>query len=459
MKKILPFALFWISFIGFAQCPTTDIYLETQADIDNFAANYPNCSLLASDLWIGTEVNDITNLNGLASIISAQNIYMRYTEVSNFSGLNNMEDVLQLSIWFNNDMTNLDGLASLRSIVGLQIFVSSSITDLSGLDSIETIENLDLFSNPALSDISQLSFLETVNSLTINSNALGSLNGLENLHTVFEDLTISNESLENFNELSSLQTIGGSLNITNNMLLNDVTAFNNIVLLDELYVVRCPNLSNFSGLENIQDISGRLRIGYNTTLTDMSVFSNLNSVGDLDIYDNDNLVSLSGLGNLQFVSNRLFVSRNILLSSIDALNNLSTSQINQVAIINNVNLVVCSNLFMCTVIADPSVLKSIYNNNVGCNTLEEVETACNLSISEKDLNEAIAVFPNPVSDLLYVNISDGIGLERIAVFSILGQQLIDSKGGVVNFSSLSKGVYFVEVYTDRGRINKKVVKR
>jgi hypothetical protein len=34
-------------------------------------------------------------------------------------------------------------------------------------------------------------------------------------------------------------------------------------------------------------------------------------------------------------------------------------------------------------------------------------------------------------------------LESIVVFSILGQQLINSKNNILDFSSLSQGVYFV----------------
>ena len=53
----------------------TEVYLETQADIDNFAANYPNCSILTDTIWIGARSgSDITNLNGLSLITSAQNI-------------------------------------------------------------------------------------------------------------------------------------------------------------------------------------------------------------------------------------------------------------------------------------------------------------------------------------------------------------------------------------------------
>jgi hypothetical protein len=458
MKKILPFALFWISLIGFAQCPITEVYLETQADIDNFAANYPRCSILTNTIWIGARNSNITNLNGLASITSAQKMSILGTQINDFSGLSNLVHLTELLLWFNSNIQNLDGLTSLESIGHLEVFVNPSIVDLSGMDSIDTIEEIFLFSNQVLADISHFSFLETINILSINNNAISSLAGLENLHTVYEDLLISNESLENFNELSGIQAIGGSLKITSTPLLNDVTAFSNIGSLRELYVVNCPSLSSFSGLENIQSISGRLRIGSNNSLIDMSDFRNLNSIGDIDILENDSLESLSGLENLQSVSNRFFIGNNMSLTSIEAISDLSTSDVNEVVLVNNASLAVCNNLFVCTVMTEPSVLKTIFNNDLGCSSRQEVSASCILSISDIVLNEAIAVYPNPVSELLQVDVSEGIILERIAVFSILGQQLIHSRDGVLDFSSLSQGVYFVEVITDQGRVTKKVLK-
>jgi hypothetical protein len=42
VKKTLSLEFFWILLIGFSECPTTEVYLETQAGLDNFVANYPN---------------------------------------------------------------------------------------------------------------------------------------------------------------------------------------------------------------------------------------------------------------------------------------------------------------------------------------------------------------------------------------------------------------------------------
>lgn len=455
---ILLLSLVLTTSISPGQCPTTEIFLETQDDIDNFATNYPNCSTPTQTIWVGNENSDITNLNGLASITSAYELEIHDTLINDFSGLHNLQAVSHLSLWFNPNIQNLNGLTSLQSVGLLDIFVNANMTDLSGMDSIDTIENIIIFRNQSLTDISDLSFLETINSLTITDNNLNSLNGLENLHTVIQDLAISHEDVVNFNELTSLQTIGRSLHITNNLEINDVTALNNIGGLEELYVVNCPILSNFSGLENIQNVSGRLRISFNSELTDLSVFSNLNSVGDLDIFANDNLESLSGLENLQEVSNRLFIGSNMSLTSIEAINDLSTSQINQVVVVNNANLAACNNLFMCTVINDPSLQLSIFNNSIGCSSILEIEASCILSVSDLVLNDAIVIYPNPVSEILQINISEGLMLKKITVFSILGQQLRISTDQTVNLSSLSQRAYFVEITTDQGSIIKKVIK-
>lgn len=47
--------------------PCTPPQFFTQASIDNFATNYPGCTEIFGNLYIGPSV-DITNLNGLAQI-------------------------------------------------------------------------------------------------------------------------------------------------------------------------------------------------------------------------------------------------------------------------------------------------------------------------------------------------------------------------------------------------------
>ena len=458
MKKLLLLTAFiCLSLTGFGQCPTTSVLLTTQAEIDNFATNYPGCTILTHELRVDGDTSAITNLNGLSSITSARNLFVHKTLINDFTGLHNLTEVLNLSLWFNNDIVNLTGLTSLQSAGGLQIFASNNLVSLAGIDNLQSLGNLSLFQNPSLSDLSDLSFLESINFLSLVSNGLTNLSGLENLHTVLGDINIADEPLNSFAGLNSLQTIGGSLYISVMTEIQDLAVFSNIVSLENLYVIECTSLLDLSGLENLQNVSGTLRIGFNPIITNLAEFSGVISVGDLDIYENDNLQSLGGLENLQTINGRLFIDKNAALNSIQAIASVSPVEIDEIVIINNANLSVCDVELICTVITDPLVQKGIVNNSTGCNSIAEVEAECLLSVSGVDLNSSIGLYPNPASEMLFITVSESIGFQNATVFSILGERLLVSSEEIINVSSLSQGVYFVEVKTDQGSISKKLL--
>jgi hypothetical protein len=459
MKKQLLLAALLLCFqISFGQCPTTDIILTTQADIDNFAANYPNCSILSHELRVDGANNPITNLNGLTSIIEAEDIFILSTQLTNLFGLDNLESVSHLALWGNQGLVDMSGLSALQSVGDLEVWVNPGIVSMDGMDNLQSLDGLNLFANNSLADISQFSFVQELHALTIGGNALTSLNGLENLQTVLEDVTISNEAIDDFNELSNLHSIGGSLLLSNNP-AQDVSAFSNITNLVDLYVVECPNLMDLSGLQNVQTLSGRLRIGFNPGLTNLLEFINITSVGNLDIYENENLISLRGLENLEVVSERLLIMDNPVLHGIESIENVSTTDILELVILNNASLSLCANDFVCGALENPAVTKTIFNNNTGCNSIAEVEAECLLlGVSDIDLTSAINVYPNPVNELLSIHVSDGIVFEKATVYSVLGQRLITSIEKEINMASLSQGVYFVNINTDRGTITFKLVK-
>jgi hypothetical protein len=460
MKKFLLLAAFFsASTIALAQCPPGPVLLTTQAEIDNFAANYPGCSVLTHDLRVDGDTSAITNLNGLSGITSAQDLFIHSTVIPNFQGLHNLVDVVNLSIWFNGTITDLQGLSSLESIGDLQLFVNNNVVSINGLTSLQSLGNLSLFQNLSLSDISGVSGITNLVNLTLVANAITSLNGLENIQSISGDINLADEPLSNFNGLANLQSIGGSLYLSNITEVQDLSVFSNITMLENLYVLSCPVLNDLSGLENIQTVNGTLRIGFNPILTDLSEFNSITTVGDLDIYENDNLQSLAGLENLQTITGRLFIDTNASLTSIDAIASVSPDEIDEVIIINNANLSVCDVELVCTVIPDPNVNKGIANNSTGCNSVAEVEAECLLSVSGVDLNSSIALYPNPASEILFISVSEGLGFQNATVFSVLGERLLVSSKAIIEVSSLSQGVYFVEVNTDHGSITEKIVKQ
>ena len=164
--------------------PYGNYYFYTQADIDNFQANYPGCSALKGDVWIFG--GSITNLDGLVGVTSIEG---------------------NLSMWeYIHSLTSISGLENLTSIGGnFDINSNSSLTSLTGLENLTSIGgdfNID------------------------RNNALTSLTGLENLASIGGSLFIGvddgwkgggNDSLTSLTGLENLTTIGGILQYTGTM--------------------------------------------------------------------------------------------------------------------------------------------------------------------------------------------------------------------------------------------------
>lgn len=117
--------------------PYGKYYLFTQADIDNFATDYPNCTELEGDVIISGD--GITNLNGLSVLTSIGEDLI----IGNY--LNNNG---------NPNLTSLAGLEGLTSIGGyLGIGRNNTLTNLSGIDNIDanSMDALYIYDNISLS--------------------------------------------------------------------------------------------------------------------------------------------------------------------------------------------------------------------------------------------------------------------------------------------------------------------
>ena len=460
MKKITLALVLLMSFVlGFGQCPSFDIELSTQAQIDNFAANYPNCYEPTHEIRINGSLSTISNLNGLYKLTDASSLFIFNTQINNLYGLHNLENADHIALWGNHNLTDLSGFSSIQSIGSIELFINNSIASLGGMVNIQSIDNLNLFSNSNLSDISDLSFIESMNSLTIGGNSINSLNGLENLKTVTGDLNLTNEQLTNFTELENLDFIGGSLYVAYFDDLNDLTAFSNIETLEDLYILECPNLSDLTGLSKLHTVNGKFRIGFNSGLTTLAGVYDIESVGDLDIYENENLNSLKGFENIQEIKNRLFINNNPVLFSIDALKNVSTEEIDEVAIIVNHTLSVCSNELICTILLDPSVSKTFFDNAPGCSSENEVQISCNSwSLMNIALEEQVDIYPNPVSNYLTISLSEGILFKKAIIYSISNERIYESLEETIDLSMFPKGIYFVDIETNKGNVIQKIIK-
>jgi hypothetical protein len=83
-----------------------------------------------------------------------------------------------------------------------------------------------------------------------------------------------------------------------------------------------------------------------------------------------------------------------------------------------------------------------------------------VGMKENSLADAqLSVYPNPVKDILTVNVSEAFKPGKISVYTQLGQLIYStSYERNINVNNLSKGIYFVEISGEKGVVHKKFLK-
>ncbi len=66
-------------------------------------------------------------------------------------------------------------------------------------------------------------------------------------------------------------------------------------------------------------------------------------------------------------------------------------------------------------------------------------------------------YPNPVKDLLNINLNNDFELKQINIYNIQSQYLYSTKELKIDTKNLKDGMYFIEVETNKGKSAKKIV--
>lgn len=75
-----------------------------------------------------------------------------------------------------------------------------------------------------------------------------------------------------------------------------------------------------------------------------------------------------------------------------------------------------------------------------------------------ELENTIALYPNPVSNEIYVQLPSNIILNKITFYNSLGQKVLENNSANFSVTSLSSGVHFVSIETSEGTFHKKIIK-
>ncbi|MGV0923271.1 S8 family peptidase [Empedobacter tilapiae] len=90
-----------------------------------------------------------------------------------------------------------------------------------------------------------------------------------------------------------------------------------------------------------------------------------------------------------------------------------------------------------------------------------LSTDSKLANLENSLNQ-LAIHPNPVVNELSINLPSNLKEAKIRIVDITGRNVMEAKvsqaNNKINVSQLIKGVYIIEIKTDKGLVSKKVIK-
>lgn len=323
------YTLLFIVLVGYAQLGYTQscgengfIFLRSQADVDNFSIDYPNCTTIERTLIIEgmiynldgleqiTAVNGsveiqsyyLTSLHGLHNLSSVGSSYAIYDcpSLTNIDALSNLSEIYHLAL-NNCGVTNLQALSNATTVTNRLVLQNNAqLTDFQGLENLVNIEGGLILGGGAITSLNGLQNLVSAGSLYLNNTNLSSLLGLENLTHLSESLSFyHNSSLLNLNGIEALNYIGEKLEFYNN-----------------------ANLTSLEGLNSLQTIDGGgimygdvVRIELNHSLLNLDGLINLETInnGSLTIENNNSLQNLEGLNNLSFIFNDLKISKNPVL--------------------------------------------------------------------------------------------------------------------------------------------------
>ncbi|TXE08547.1 T9SS type A sorting domain-containing protein [Gelidibacter salicanalis] len=86
-------------------------------------------------------------------------------------------------------------------------------------------------------------------------------------------------------------------------------------------------------------------------------------------------------------------------------------------------------------------------------------TAAVLSIDQQKMDVDVSVYPNPTSHLIRLKKPDHLRVDRINIYTILGQRVYTSGWTPsIDITTLSSGLFIIELQTNMGKLNKSVLK-
>ncbi|WP_248574872.1 M1 family aminopeptidase [Flavobacterium sp. H122] len=96
--------------------------------------------------------------------------------------------------------------------------------------------------------------------------------------------------------------------------------------------------------------------------------------------------------------------------------------------------------------------------NTNSDLIVSGSSAVTLSNNYIILNDEVVIYPNPVNEIISIDIPSNLKLNKIIIYDLLGKKIIESVSNKINVSKIGVGIYNLIVETDKGRASKKIIK-
>jgi len=391
--KYLLFFLFFIPNLLLAQCPVGGQAFSSQAQIDDFRSQFPNCQKVNGDLRIVDGVTDditsLTNLLGIDTIMG--NLEVSGSDrLKNFFGLDSLKFIDgSLIIRDNDSLSSISNLGDIGYLGNnLEITFSDELLSLEGLNWVDTIRGNFIINRTAVPDLLPIEGLKFVEGdCRIFTNVqLQEIDGLNSLTNIGGMLSLSsNFSLKKLSGLSGLSKIGGGLFINANDSLGSITGFNSLDSIGAgLEIAFNDSLSVISGFLALVSVGGEFDLKKNDLLIDATGFSSLNEIGQSFILERlPFLANTDDFTNLTKVNGGVFLFQ-LGLSDISGLAGIDPSGMTNLNIISCPQLNACSLPNFCefigsggsTTIDSNNGMGNTAGNQVGCQNIIQIADNC-----------------------------------------------------------------------------------
>ncbi len=105
--------------------------------------------------------------------------------------------------------------------------------------------------------------------------------------------------------------------------------------------------------------------------------------------------------------------------------------------------------------------KNIYYTLSGGLYIDTFSVSTVLSVEDFE-KTSLSLYPNPVLDFISIDNPDNIQINAVSVIDMNGRELLNNKytntNNTINLSNLSKGIYFIQLNTEKGILSKKIIK-